>query len=48
MKSKRFTDEQIIKILQEAETGLSVLRVVRRLSLVAGLSGCSRTQRAGV
>ena len=30
MKSKRFTDEQIIKILQEAETGLSVADVCRK------------------
>ena len=30
MKSKRCTDEQIIKILQEAESGLSVADVCRK------------------
>jgi len=30
MKSKRFTDEHIIKILQDAETGLSVADVCRK------------------
>ena len=30
MKSKRFTDEQVIRILQEAETGLSVADVCRK------------------
>jgi hypothetical protein len=30
MKSKRFTDEQIVKILQEAESGLSVADVCRK------------------
>ena len=30
MKSKRFTDEKVIKILQEAETGLSVADVCRK------------------
>ena len=30
MKSKRFTDEQVIRILQEAQTGLSVADVCRK------------------
>lgn len=30
MKSKRFTDELVIRILQEAETGLSVDNVCRK------------------
>ena len=30
MKSKRFTDEQIIRILQESEQGLSVADVCRK------------------
>ena len=30
MKSKRFSDEQIIKILQEAESGMSVADVCRK------------------